>query len=263
MSTEPRAGLAAQGDSVPIRPASTTMLLRQAPDLEVLMVRRNQMIDFVAGAMVFPGGRVDPGDADPAWRERVTGWDSVPEDERAPRIAAIREAFEESGVVIGAGFQPGPDLMPLRKAVEAGEIAFSEAMRSLGVTVDLTRLTLFSRWVTPPVAPKRFDTRFYLVAMPKGQVVSSDGRETVATEWIAPAEALRLAAAGERRIVFPTRMNLRILAESPTISAAEDAAGSRAKRPVIPRIETRNAQRFILLDPEDGYGRVEEELEVP
>jgi hypothetical protein len=108
--------------------------------------------------------------------------------------------------------------------------------------------------------PKRFDTFFYLIEMPEGQEVANDGRETVENEWIEPAAALRLAEAGRRTIVFPTRMNLRLLAQSQSVRQAIEAAIIRKSRQVSPRVVQRGTQRYLMLSLEDGYGDVEELL---
>lgn len=247
-------------DTPGIRPAATVLLLRDNPDLEVLMIRRHAMIDFVPGAMVFPGGKTSAADADPAWAGQVDGWQALPEDERALRIAALREAFEETGLIPGSPDAAVPDAMALRRAVEDGTLPFLTVMQRLGLRPDLARLIPFARWVTPPVVPKRFDTRFYLIRADTLPEVTVDGREAVAAEWIAPARALALAVAGQRQIVFPTRMNLQRLAESTTTAAAILAARARPARCVEPQVELRGDERWITLVPEDGYGPVAERL---
>jgi 8-oxo-dGTP pyrophosphatase MutT (NUDIX family) len=249
---------------VPVRVASTTMLVRQAPNLQVMMVKRNHQIDFFSGAMVFPGGKVEPGDLDPAWARLAAGWADVPEEERGPRIAALRETFEECGVITATSGErlPAFDVRSARAAMEAGKLSFLDLIGSNGIRIDLTRLGLFARWLTPPIVPKRFDTFFYLIEMPEGQEVAHDGRETVENEWIEPAAALRLAEAGRRTIVFPTRMNLRLLAQSATVHQAIEAARGRTSRQVSPRVEHRGARRYLMLSPEDGYGDVEVLLEI-
>jgi 8-oxo-dGTP pyrophosphatase MutT (NUDIX family) len=248
----------------PIRIASTVMLVRQADELEVLMVKRNQQIDFFSGAMVFPGGKVEPGDLDPAWEAHIRGIDQVAEEERGPRIAASRETFEETGVLACAQACPSPAIAEdARARLEAGELSFLDFVRENGIVLDLTRLTLFARWLTPPVVPKRFDTFFYLIEMPAGQVVRHDGRETIENEWVTAREALRRGEAGERMILFPTRQNLRLLSQTSTIAEAVRAAGGRARRQVTPQIELRaDGQRYLRLLPEDGYGEVFEKLAV-
>ncbi|WP_201744716.1 NUDIX hydrolase [Neoaquamicrobium microcysteis] len=248
----------------PIRLASTIMLVREQPVFEVLMVRRHHQIDFMSGAMVFPGGKVEEHDLDPRWAESAIGWNDVAEIERGPRIAAIREAFEESGMLPGCVAPPADreGSAHARAAMENGTLAFIDYVRQHEVTLDLRMLTLFSRWLTPPVVPKRFDTFFYVASAPAGEAVA-DGRETVDTEWLAPADALRLAAEGHRTIVFPTRMNLGLLATTRTLAGAVAAAKARSGRTIQPRVEQRGSDRYIMLDPEAGYGHVEELLSIP
>lgn len=243
-------------DDKPIRMAATIMLLRETPALEVLMVRRNQMIDFFSGAMVFPGGKLTEEDASPAWADHARGWHDVPEEERAPRIAAVRETFEETGMLLAEGAVAGT--VEERKAVENGELPFLDLVREKGVTPDLGQLTRFARWVAPKSAPKRFDTFFFIARAPEGQEAAHDGRETVFTEWIAPAEALRLWETRERAIVFPTRMNLRALSGSDTLAAAALAASVRAGRTVHPQVVDVEGVRRLRLALDDGYGEVDE-----
>ncbi|SDX00820.1 NUDIX domain-containing protein [Albimonas donghaensis] len=243
-------------DAKPIRMAATIMLLRETPSLEVLMVRRNQMIDFFSGAMVFPGGKLTEEDASPAWADHALGWHDVPEDERAPRIAAVRETFEETGMLLAEGGRSGT--AEERHAVEHGEIPFLDYVREKGVTPDLGGLTRFARWLAPSSAPKRFDTFFYIAKAPEDQEPVHDGRETVMTEWIAPSEALRLWETRERAIVFPTRMNLRALLGSETLAAAALAASVREGRTVHPQVVEVEGVRRLRLALEDGYGEVDE-----
>lgn len=246
--------------SVPIRPAATIMLLRETPALEVLMVRRNYQIDFFSGAMVFPGGKLADEDESPEWADIASGWGEVPEEERAPRIAAIRETFEETGMLLAENAVAGS--VADRKAVEAGELRFLDYVRERGVTPDLRSLTRFARWVTPAHVPKRFDTWFYIARAPLDQVAAHDGRETIMTEWVSPTDALRMWEARERAIVFPTRMNLRLLGESLDVATAASAAALRAARVVHPIVDLSVTPRMIRLDPLDGYGVVEERLDV-
>lgn len=251
-------------EEVPIKIASTVMLVRQAGELEVLMVKRNQKIDFFSGAMVFPGGKVEPGDLDPAWTEHTVGLHDTREEERAPRIAALRETFEETGVLACADCAlTEAEADAARGRMDAGNLTFLDFVRALGARLDASRPVLFARWLTPPVVPKRFDTFFYLIEMPAGQVARHDGREAVENEWVTAREALRRGEAGERTILFPTRHNLRLLSQTPTIDAAVRAAKTRGRQQVMPRVETReDGQRFLRLMPEDGYGDVLEPLAV-
>jgi 8-oxo-dGTP pyrophosphatase MutT (NUDIX family) len=249
-----------------IKPAATILLLRDEPQLEVLMVKRHHQIDFASGALVFPGGKSHPGDHDPAWSDHVLGWDAYDPAQRGLRIAAIREVFEEAGILLAKrrdGVAIGGEACPMdvRQAVDAGTTAFIDVVRDLDARLDLDALTTFARWITPAIVPKRFDTWFYVVRAPDDQLAACDGRETVDAEWIAPAEALRLAESGERKVIFPTRMNLKLLAEA---SGAEDAVRRAAARNLVtvqPQVQERPHGRVLVLPPDAGYGVVEERLE--
>lgn len=249
-----------------IRPAATILLLRDRPTFQVLMVRRHHQIDFASGALVFPGGKTAPGDHDPAWVDHAGGWTGLEPDQRALRIAAVREVFEEAGILLGErldGSPIGGEACPMdvRAAVERGEVAFLDVVRDLGVRLRLDMLTVFSRWITPSFVPKRFDTWFYVVDAPEDQVAACDGRETVDAEWIGPNEALRLADAGERTVIFPTRMNLKLLGEAESADDAVARARSRPEVTVEPKVESRPDGRYLVLPPDAGYGAVAEPIE--
>jgi 8-oxo-dGTP pyrophosphatase MutT (NUDIX family) len=243
----------------PIRPAATILLLRDAP-FEVLMVKRHHQIDFAAGALVFPGGKSHAGDHDPAWAEFATGWETVGEDGAALRIAAIREAYEEAGVLLARDVAGqtyvGEAAIDVRAAVAEDRVAFLDVVRDLGLKLDLAALTVFARWITPPLMSKRFDTWFYVAHAPLAQLAVCDGREAVDAEWIAPGDALALAASGQRKVIFPTRMNLQLLAESTSPVAAIDAARARPLVTVEPWVEGPS----LLIQPDAGYGAVAEPL---
>jgi 8-oxo-dGTP pyrophosphatase MutT (NUDIX family) len=249
-----------------IRPAATILLLRDAPRFEVLMVKRHHQIDFASGALVFPGGKTHAGDDDPRWAGHAVGWEGFDSVQRALRVAAIREVFEEAGILLARrrdGGAMGGEACPMevRAAVDRGELHFLDVVRDLDCRLDLDALTVFARWITPPVTPKRFDTWFYAVTAPGDQLAACDGRETVEAEWIAPSEALRLAAAGERKVIFPTRMNLQLLAEA---TGAQDAVARAAARTLVtvqPQVQRRDGGMVLVLPPEAGYGAVEESLE--
>jgi hypothetical protein len=135
-----------------------------------------------------------------------------------------------------------------------------DLVRELGVALDLTALTVFARWITPAMMPKRFDTWFYLAAPPPEQLAACDGRETVDAEWVEPAAALSLAASGERKIIFPTRMNLQLLAEASSADHAQSLAKSRPLVPVEPQVEQREGGGVLTIPAHAGYGEVVEPL---
>jgi 8-oxo-dGTP pyrophosphatase MutT (NUDIX family) len=248
-----------------IRPAATILLLRDQPEFQVLMVKRHHQIDFASGALVFPGGKTHAGDHDLGWADHCSGWDAFEEEQRVLRIGAIREAFEEAGILLaerldGSTFGEACD-PEVREAVDVGRTAFIDVVRGLGVRLRLDALSVFARWITPPIMPKRFDTWFYAVRAPSDQVAACDGRETVDAEWIAPAEILRMEAAGERTVIFPTRMNVQLLAEARDADDAVARAQARKLTPVMPAVETRGERRFLVLPADAGYGAVTEPLE--
>ena len=249
-----------------IKPAATILLLRDDPTFEVLMVKRHHQIDFASGALVFPGGKSHAGDHDAAWAEHVLGWEAYDAEQRGLRIAAIREVFEEAGILLakrrdGAPLSGEACPMDVRQAVDTGATHFLDVVADLDARLDLAALTVFARWITPPLTPKRFDTWFYAVNAPAEQLAACDGRETVDAEWIAPTEALRLAAAGERKVIFPTRMNLKLLAEAKDAQDAVARAAARTLVTVQPQIQARASGRVLVLPPDAGYGVVEEPLE--
>jgi 8-oxo-dGTP pyrophosphatase MutT (NUDIX family) len=252
--------------SADIKAAATILLLRDDPQFEVLMVKRHHQIDFASGALVFPGGKSHAGDHDPAWADHVLGWDAFDAEQRALRIAAIREVFEEAGILLahrrdGAALSGEACPMAVRQAVDAGTTPFIDVVRDLDARLDLDALTVFARWITPPLTPKRFDTWFYAVNAPADQLAACDGRETVDAEWIAPGEALRLGEAGERKVIFPTRMNLKLLAEAKSAADAVARADARTLVTVQPQVQERASGRVLVLPADAGYGPVEEPLE--
>ncbi|WP_298280166.1 MULTISPECIES: NUDIX hydrolase [Alphaproteobacteria] len=246
------------------RPAGTILLLRDVPEYQVLMVRRHHQIDFASGALVFPGGKMHPGDDDPRWRDHVTGWDEIDATQRALRIGAIREAFEEAGILLanypdGRGFSSVCDAEARRK-VDTGELAFLDVVAGLGVKLSLTALTVFARWITPEMMPKRFDTWFYAAPAPADQVAICDGHETVDAEWIAPESVLDLARSGARTVIFPTLMNVKLLAEAESAADCLARAEARPLVTVLPQVETRDGERVLTIPLDAGYGEVTQSL---
>lgn len=248
--------------SAPILPAATILVLRDEPAFEVLMVQRHHQIEFASGALVFPGGKTHEWDHDPAWEQACVGWDEVAPEQRPLRIAAVREVFEEAGLLLGATRPPDPAACDIgvRQAVDQGRLPFLKVVRDLGEKVDLTALTVFARWITPPLTPKRYDTWFYIARAPADQLALCDGRETVDAVWTPPAEAVRMAASGERKVVFPTRMNLQLLAEAGDAEDAISRASSRRLVTVEPQVREMAGERVLTLPPDAGYGDVAEPL---
>lgn len=246
--------------------AATVLLLRDGPDgLEVFMQLRSPRVDFSAGAMVFPGGRVDAGDADPRLRPRCLGADPLDDCARALRVAAIREVFEECGVLLArcrgsSDFVPAARVRELLEKYHADLLAERFEIAALAESEDLEltcdRLIPFAHWITPEILPKRFDTLFFLAAAPP-HTATHDGSESVDSEWVRPQEALSAAAAGRRSMMFPTRLNLAKLAASQTVGEAIEAAERDRIVTVLPKLR-RGPNGPVLQIPADaGYGVAE------
>lgn len=253
------------------RPASTVLLLRDGPGgLEVFMVVRHHQIDFATGALVFPGGSVDPTDMDGRLRARTRGADGLDDLAFGFRVAAIREAFEESGVLLARpkgsdGFVDAARTSALVEAwaepIEKGETTLAAMLQGEDLELAVDALVPFAHWITPPALAKRFDTHFFLAPAPVGQLARHDGRESVDSVWVRPADACAAADAGERTVIFPTRMNLEKLGRSDSVAAALETAAASPVVTVEPRVEVFDGGRIMRIPIEAGYGAAEVVLE--
>ena len=210
-------------ESIAIRSAATVLILAARPDLQVLMLKRNARSIFVGDMWVFPGGAVDPEDGTPEADAVVEGLTDTQASKSlgidkggvAFWVAALRETFEEAGILLAR--TPGDDrlvdLSPsdteerfatYRAGVNAGEVDFVSMVREQGLVLDGSGVHYVSRWVTPLGAPRRYDTRFFVTAMPEGQQALHDDDEAVHHEWIRPAEALALNESDEMLMMTPT-----------------------------------------------------------
>jgi 8-oxo-dGTP pyrophosphatase MutT (NUDIX family) len=246
----------------PARPASTVVILRDGADgIEVFMVVRNHQIDFASGALVFPGGKVDQADGDEAWAELAPQIPAAPD--RSFFIAAGRETFEEAGLVLARrrGSDTILDADSADRLVEAyrapllkGEMSFVDIVRREELALAGDLLVPFAHWITPEVVPKRFDTHFFLVAAPMAQVGAHDGDESTEGIWIRPQQALEDAGAGNRTLVFATRMNLEKLSRYTTVAEAVAVTRSQPVVTVIPKATTTPEGRLLHIPAEAGYG---------
>ena len=239
-------------------PAATMLLLRDEPEFQVLMVKRHHQIDFASGALVFPGGKPATGDDAAQWADHCAGWDTLEPTQRTLRIAAVREAYEEAGILLadksdGSAFEGSCDPAS-RKAVEQGELAFLDVVREADVQLRLDRLSDFARWITPTFMNKRFDTWFYVARAPERQIAACDGYETVDAEWLSPGGALAMGEAGERTIIFPTRLNLELLAQASSAQDCVERAEARLIAPVLPKIVQRDGKNILTIPESAGYG---------
>jgi 8-oxo-dGTP pyrophosphatase MutT (NUDIX family) len=193
-------------------PAATLLLVRDGPEgIEVLLATRHDAAGFAGGATVFPGGKLDAGD-----RERAAS-DPL-------RIAAIRETFEECGILLA---RRDADGALLSAAALAELLARQSSVTDFGAFVGRAELALatdllvpFAHWITPADQPKRFDTYFYLAPAPADQVARHDGREAMEVHWLTPEGAIAAARQGKIKLVLPTRLNLLKLGRSKTVAEA-------------------------------------------
>lgn len=248
------------------RPAATILLLRDGPDgIEVFMVVRHQAIDFAGGALVFPGGRVEESDHELAARpQHCPNPDGLDVDAMAFRVAAIRETFEECGVLLArplgsAGLIDAETLQRLedqhRAALNAGSIGFDAVLASEGLLPAPDLLVHFAHWITPTTQTKRYDTHFFLAEAPAAHLAMHDGWEAVESIWITPAQALAETDAGKYKLVFATAKNLEKLGQSATVQEAMNAALAAKVVTVQPKgTRLEGGKRLMRIPEEAGYG---------
>jgi len=249
-------------------PSATLLVVRDGSDgLEVFMVVRHHQIDFASGALVFPGGKADPQDFDPALAAHLQGAAEDPEL-RAIQVSAIREAFEECGVLLArpegqTALVDGARvaaLEPFRDAIHSGEVALKDFVEQEALTLACDELVHFAHWVTPDMMPKRFDTHFYLARAPLDHLAAHDGHESVDSIWIRPQQAIDDAAAGQRTIIFPTLRNLEKLARFSSVDEAIEATRQSPVVRVLPWTERRDDGTWLCIPPEAGYDVSEEKM---
>ena len=244
----------------PIKDASTVIILRETEGgLETFLLCRHHQSGFMGGAHVFPGGKVDPSDKDAGWRTRV---DRSPEDITAQLgetdseaglallVAAVRETFEEAGILL-AGSAADADLEAVRQRLHEGA-GFADLARDIDMTIDSMSLTPYARWITPKMESRRFDTRFYITVLPEGQRASHDGTETTSATWLRPASAIEDMFAGRIKLAPPTVRTLRWLAQFDDAKTVIADALSRKPPLVRPELITGEEGWFLALpgDPE-------------
>ena len=252
----------------PAVPAATILLLRgDHAALEVFMVVRHHQIDFASGALVFPGGKVDPQDEDAALAARCDGASNVPAT-RAIQIAAIREAYEECGVLLAraageknliAGARLAK-LEPFRDQINKGEVAFRAFLEQQDLRLACDQLVPFAHWITPDMMPKRFDTHFFIAAAPSDQVALHDGHESVDSVWITPKDALAGAASRRYTVIFPTLRQVEKLGHASSPADAIARAKNSRIVTVTPWTEQRADGSYLCIPTEAGYDVSEEKM---
>jgi len=238
------------------RPAATVMLLREGRDgVEVLAIRRHEKLAFMGGMWVFPGGSVSPADAaaevlaripEPSQSgcARLATLQGEPIDARAClalAVAACRETFEETGVLLASdavGKQSSSDfvarLQDRRRAIASQPELFAELLRTEDLFLRVERLIYWAHWITPSVVPRRFDTRFFLAAVPSDQDAIIDSTETVDHTWMSPAALIAAAHADTMTVSHPTLYNLMELDSSlQQHGSLQGLLAAQAKRSVV------------------------------
>ncbi|MDQ6525884.1 NUDIX hydrolase [Nocardioides sp. LHD-245] len=238
---------------VPVDPrdASSVILLRDGSDgPEVYLLRRHAAMAFAGGFCVFPGGGVDPRDfdAEVGWAgPSVAAWAAAlrceEEVARALVCAAIRETFEESGVLF-AGPTPdsvvsdttGEDWEADRRALEARELSLTDLLARRGLVLRSDLLRFWAHWITPDWEPRRFDTRFFVAVLPAGQSTRDVSTESEDVTWLSAAGAVAAVERQELAMLPPTYINTGDVAAHPTTADVMAAAGSRLPQVVRPEL---------------------------
>ncbi|MGO9557894.1 MAG: NUDIX hydrolase [Acidimicrobiales bacterium] len=243
--------------------------------MEVLMLRRNLASSWVGGAHLFPGGAVDREDGSPGLLDRSPSRG----DQEASRIlgltgdpaagglaffvAAIRECFEEAGILLASG----PDDAPIdfsdagvaarfvehRRRLNDRELTFADLCELENLHLGTERLWYFSHWITPEGSPRRYDTRFFVAAMPEGQTALHDDIEVIDSIWISPGDALRRQAAGEIDMLFPTMKNLQAVGRFERSAELLEASAVAEVPTILPKISVADQGVRILLPGDEGY----------
>jgi 8-oxo-dGTP pyrophosphatase MutT (NUDIX family) len=255
------------------REAATVMLVRDDPDLQVFMLRRNLNADWVGGAFVFPGGAVDPGDRSAAIVARCPDRSDADASAHLGQaagglgfwVAGVRETFEEAGVLLARSAMTGalvdpsePRLETLRAELNAGSLTFETMLESEDLLLDVGGMQVFSHWITPEGNHRRYDTWFFVAAAPEGHAYAHDEGETVASTWIRPADALVASDRGELQLIFPTRKSIEALGRFEHASELLDAVARATDVPPAtqPRIvlHADGGHRLVLPDDPDYAG---------
>jgi 8-oxo-dGTP pyrophosphatase MutT (NUDIX family) len=259
---------AEQPDVVPARPAATVLLVRDAEPtgVEVFVLRRTANAAFAADMYVFPGGRVDDVDHAAELEPYCDGLDDATASARlgiekgglAFWVAAVRECFEEAGVLLARRRDGEPLVVDEadRASVHAGTLSMEQLCARDDLVLDLSSIRYIAHWVTPVgEGPRRFDTRFFLAAAPEDQEGVHDDAELVHSMWVRPADAVAQAQAGELLMMPPTIANLRFVATCEDSDAALAVADSVGEIPMIlPKLRrTTDGSRQVALPGDPDY----------
>lgn len=258
-----------------IRDATTVILLNEkgkAP-FEIFLMRRHRKQSFMGSAYVFPGGRLDDGDCEAELAEYTPGFDmadapaKLQEPDTPPvkalglLFAGIRETFEEAGVLLAAHAEDDEEsiarFLTYRKKLHNGEISLLDLIKTENVRFRLDLLTAYSRWITPEVESKRFDTRFLLARTPDNQEAVHDSIEMTESLWITPQDALKKQKAGDLMLMPPTLKTVEELSAYSSVDELFSAAKGFEIKTILPQAHEDENSRGILL-PHDPEYQIEE-----
>jgi 8-oxo-dGTP pyrophosphatase MutT (NUDIX family) len=255
---------------VPV-PAASLVLLRDRPEggVETLLIQRHHRSKFAPGDFVFPGGKVEvedrPVDAE-AWctgPDEPTAAGTLELREPGPAlgywVGAVREAFEEVGILLAYGADgrsaalDDTRLREHRRACQRDHRAFWHMLRTEGLRLATDQLVYFAHWITPEERPMRFDTRFFVAPMPAGQEAEADEHEIVAVRWLTPAEALQARTRGEISLRLPTMKNLGVFDGAPSTTEVLGRLAGLRVAPIRPRMVSEQGAPRTLLPGDPGY----------
>ncbi len=259
--------------STEVKPAASILLMRETPKqdlnpLEVFMVMRHHQIDVASGALVFPGGKVEKQDSADALanfyphacQTRLTS-SPLYQNQLGFKVAAIREAYEETGVLFARqqgekeliGANALAQLKHYKEALVNEEITLAVMLAEQKLSLATDLLLPYAHWITPKMAPKRFDTHFFIALAPQDQVALHDGEESVDSLWIAPQTLLKEADEGRWKIVFPTRMNIEKLALMDSFQSIKTQVEKFPPITIEPKFVDLDGEKFLCIPEEAGY----------
>ncbi len=263
--------------TVPIRKAATVILVAQTPDLKILIMQRNTQTVFGGGMWVFPGGGLDSNDGSKAIHTLcIDGSDrsasellGLPEGGLSYYVAAIRETFEESGILL-ASHQETQQLLNLknlqiksrfmthRDELNKQSLSFSELLHQESLLLATHKMHYVARWITPCGPPRRFDARFFVAQIPAGQSATHDNNELIRSQWLTPPEILRQHTTGKVGLMEPT---LRMIKNLCLFRSADELLQSAAATDMSYHRVRYRSKHNLLVPGEPGYEEADENVE--
>lgn len=255
-------------EQIPARPAATIVVIREQNEaLEILMLRRSSRAVAATGAYVFPGGGVDDADVEVVTRGLVEGLDEVTAARRLAVVqgalqyycAALRELFEEAGILIAVDVDGHPPRLSAERSREwrrelgAGRVSWADLLEREGLRLALDDVHYLAHWVTPVNRPRRFDTRFFVSTAPSGQSALADGAEVTAHVWTTASDALRRFESAQWEMLVPTVRTLTALEPLRTRGDVVRHVASLRVTRTQPREIRRDGRVVVVVPGEEGY----------